>query len=77
MMCLCQLARSPAPSPLSLLASSSCFNKWPPLLVGLAACLQLWLKLFGESGTAPVPVHGPSLGDGEEEEEEEAVLDVA
>lgn len=65
-------------SSLLLLLLSLCwhqvsFNKWPPLLVGLAACLQLWLKLFGESGTAPVPVLGPS----QEEEEEEAVLDVA
>lgn len=52
------------------------FNKWPPLLVGLTACLQLWLKLFGESGTVPATVHRPSQGD-EEKEEEEAVLDVA
>lgn len=72
--CVFKLARPVSYSFPSLCWHQVSFNKRPPLLAGLAACLQLWLKLFGESGTAPIPVHGPSQGD---EEKEETVLDVA
>lgn len=38
----------------SLCRSRVSFNEWTPLLLGLAACLQLWMKLSGVFGMAPV-----------------------
>lgn len=40
--------------PASLCQCWASFNEWAPLLLGLGACLQLWMKLSGVFGMAPI-----------------------